>query len=173
MGHVEDRWYRPKRDVGMGKIAVNGRGKPVMEPTELHGKGLRYRVRYIDPDGEERSKSFPDRQKKRADDFLIEVESDKREGKYVDPRASRKTFRQQADNWLKAQSPDPATREQLESRLSSRIYPTFGHLTLTGSSPRRSVTGWVNSTIASSRTTRSRSCSQSCRRSLSRPWTIA
>ncbi|WP_030513622.1 site-specific integrase [Nocardia sp. NRRL WC-3656] len=129
MGHVEDRWMRPKRDDD-GKVVINGRGKPVLEPTELYGKGLRYRVRYVDPDGDERSKSFPDRQKKRADDFLIEVESDKREGKYIDPRGVRKTFRQQAENWYKAQSPDPATREVLRSRLKRRIYPTLGDLPL-------------------------------------------
>lgn len=127
MGHVEDRWYRPQRD-DAGQILVNGRGKPVMEQTELYGKGLRYRVRYIDPDGSERSKSFPDRQKKRADDFLIEVESDKREGKYIDPKATRKTFRQQGENWYKAQSPDPATREVLRSRLERQIYPILGDL---------------------------------------------
>jgi pimeloyl-ACP methyl ester carboxylesterase len=55
--------------------------------------------------------------------------SDKREDKYIDPRSSSKTFRQQAENWLKAQSPDPATREILRSRLESQIYPVFGHLT--------------------------------------------
>lgn len=126
MGHIQDRWYRPKRDPETGKILVNTRGKPVLERTELYGVGMRYKVRYLDPDGQERSKSFPDKQKKRAEDFLIEVESDKREGKYVDPRASRKTFRQLAENWLKAQSPDPATREILRSRLDSQINPTLG-----------------------------------------------
>ena len=80
---------------------------------------LRYRVRYINPDGDERSKSFPDRQKGRADDFLIEVESDKREGKYIDPKGVQ-DLRQQAENWYKAQSPDPATREVLRSRLKRR-----------------------------------------------------
>jgi integrase len=107
---------------------LNGKGKPVMERSDLHGVGLRYKVRYLDPDGEERSKSFADKQKKRAEDFLIEVESDKREGKYVDPASTRKKFRQLAANWLQAQSPDPATREILRSRLDSRIYPTFGNL---------------------------------------------
>jgi len=29
-------------------------------PTALHGTGLRYKVCYIDPDGHERSKSYPD-----------------------------------------------------------------------------------------------------------------
>ncbi|MEU1544868.1 site-specific integrase [Nocardia sp. NPDC005745] len=142
MGHVDDRWWRPKRDED-GKVIVNGRGKPVMEKTELFGRGLRYRVRYIDPDGVERSKSFPDREKKRADDFLIEVESDKREGKYIDPRASRKTFRQQAESWYRAQSSDPATREALRSRLESRIYPAFGDLPVGRILPS-TVRDWVS-----------------------------
>ncbi|AVL26422.1 hypothetical protein NBRGN_045_00590 [Nocardia brasiliensis NBRC 14402] len=128
MGHVDDRWWRPKRDED-DRIVVNSRGKPVMEKTELFGRGLRYRVRYIDPDGVERSKSFPDREKKHADDFLIEVESDKREGKYIDPRASRKTFRQQAESWYTALPPDPATREIIRSRLEHRIYPQLGSKT--------------------------------------------
>lgn len=52
--------------------------RPLREKTPLFGTGDRYKVRYIDPDGKERSRSFPDRQKKKADDFLIEIESDKR-----------------------------------------------------------------------------------------------
>ncbi len=43
--------------------------------TAGYGKGNRYRVRYEGPDGRERSESFPDRQKKAAEDFLITVES--------------------------------------------------------------------------------------------------
>ncbi|HEV7976136.1 site-specific integrase [Amycolatopsis sp.] len=128
MGHIQDRWYRPAKDEETGKVVLNARGKPVLEKTELYGNGQRYKVRYLDPDGEERSKSFPDKQKKRAEDFLIGVESDKREDKYIDPHASRKTFRQQAENWLKGQSSDPATREILGSRLESQIYPHFGDL---------------------------------------------
>lgn len=128
MGHIQDRWYRPKKDPESSKILLNARGKPVTEKTELYGTGLRYKVRYLDPDGEERSKSFPDKQKKRAEDFLIEVESDKREGKYVDPQAGRKKFRTIAENWLKGQSSDAATRTVLRSRLDSQIYPHFGEL---------------------------------------------
>lgn len=130
MGHIQDRWYTPKRDPITDKIVVNERGKPVLEKTKLHGTGMRYKVRYLNPDNKERSKSFPDKQKKRAEDFLLEVESDKREGKYVDPSASTKRFRAVAENWLPAQSSDPATREILRSRLESRIYPTFGDLPL-------------------------------------------
>jgi integrase len=125
MGHIQDRWYRPKKNPETDKILLNARGKPVMEKTELYGTGLRYKVRYLDPDQEERSKSFPDKQKKRAEDFLIEVESDKREGKYLNPRAGQKKFRPVAENWLKGQSSDAATRMVLRSRLESQVYPYF------------------------------------------------
>ncbi|WP_280407994.1 tyrosine-type recombinase/integrase [Nocardia brasiliensis] len=142
MGHVDDRWWRPKRD-NDGKVITNDRGKAIMEKTELFGTGLRYRVRYIDPDGAERSKSFADREKKRADNFLIEVESDKREGKYIDPRAATKKFRQQGENWYKGQSSDPATREALRSRLDHRIYPKLGDLTFTVIQKPSTIRDWL------------------------------
>jgi integrase len=150
MGHIQDRWYRPKRDEQTGQIVLNAKGNPVMERTELYGKGMRYKVRYLDPDSEERSKSFPDKQKKRAEDFLIGVENDKREDKYVDPRASTKTFRQQAENWLKAQSPDPATREILRSRLESQIYPSFGDMRM-GQVKPSTVRDWLGDLEAKKR----------------------
>jgi integrase len=71
---------------------------------------------------------YPDKCKKQAEDFLLEVESTKREGRYVDPRAGRIKFRKQAENWIKGQSPDGATRKVLQSRLESQIYPYFGDL---------------------------------------------
>ncbi|MFI7679559.1 tyrosine-type recombinase/integrase [Actinophytocola sp. NPDC049390] len=128
MAHIQDRWYRPKKDPETGKPVLNARGKQVMEKTELHGTGDRYRVRYINPDGLERSRSFPDRQKKQAEDFLIGIENDKREGRYIDPKSARVTFQVQADNWIKGQSDDPATREILRSRLRSQILPHLGDL---------------------------------------------
>lgn len=120
MGHIQDRWYKA--------VADPVTGKPVRTKTDLYGKGMRYKVRYLDPDGNEKSRMYPDKCKKQADDFLLEVESNKREGKYVDPRAGRIKFRQQAENWIKGQSPDGATREILLSRLRSRIFPHFGDL---------------------------------------------
>jgi hypothetical protein len=66
MGHIEDRWF---------KTVTAHDDKPVRVKTALYGKGLRYRVRYQGPDGRERAKSFPDRQKKAAEDYLTDVES--------------------------------------------------------------------------------------------------
>ncbi len=120
MGHVQDRWWKEVKDPVTKEVTK--------VKTSVYGQGLRYRVRYLDPSGAEKSKSYPDRQKKRADDFLLEVESNKLEGKYVDPKAGKRKFKAQAENWIKAQSPDAATREVLNSRLKSRIYPHFGEL---------------------------------------------
>jgi hypothetical protein len=74
MGHVEDRWYKTVREPGGGTQRVKSAG---------YGKGLRYRVRYITPDGRERSESFPDRAKRDAEAFLVSVESDKLRASYV------------------------------------------------------------------------------------------
>ncbi|GAA1268168.1 tyrosine-type recombinase/integrase [Saccharothrix xinjiangensis] len=119
MGHVQDRWWKEVKD-------------PVTEQvtrvkTSLYGLGLRYKVRYLDPNGVERSRSFPDRQKKKAEDFLIEMESDKREGKYIDPNAGKILFKEQAESWLKGYSADAGTRQTIRSRLRSQVYPYFGH----------------------------------------------
>ena len=124
MGHIQDRWYRQAKD-DTGQLQFNGRGKPVLEKTELYGVGLRYKVRYLDPEGQERSKSFPDKQKKRADDFLLEVESDKREGKYVDPRAGKISFKTVAERWVDAQTFDYTTRERVKSRVANHLVPFF------------------------------------------------
>ncbi len=127
MGHIQDRWYKKAVDPDTGKVT--------REKTSLHGKGDRYKARYLDPDGTEHSKTFPDRQKKQADDFLIAIENDKREGRYLDPRGSRVTFREQAENWIKGQSDDPATRSILRSRLHSKILPVLGGLLVSKIAP--------------------------------------
>lgn len=126
MGHIQDRWYRPKKDPQTGEAVLNARGKPLLEKTELYGVGMRYRVRYLDPDGREKARSFPDKQKKRAEDFLIEVESDKREGKYVDPRAGQVTFEEIAQRWLDSQTADYTSRERFATRVKVHMLPHFG-----------------------------------------------
>jgi hypothetical protein len=59
MGHIQDRWYKEVPDQG-------NPNKTIRVPATLHGRGLRYKVRYIDPDGQERSKSYPDKKLKDA-----------------------------------------------------------------------------------------------------------
>lgn len=142
MGHIQDRWYRPKRDRDSGKIVVNDRGRPVLEKTERFGVGDRYRVRYIGPDGREKTKSFPDRAKKQADDYLSEVEAQLRRGSYVDPEAGRIGFRQFARRWLDGQSFDETSRETAERKLNSMIFPYFADRPM-NSFRASDIRGWV------------------------------
>lgn len=113
MGHVQDRWWT---DAGK-----DDRGRPIREKTELHGTGMRY----LDPNGRERSQSFSDRQKGAAEAFLHEVETDKNKGSYLDPNAGRITFRWFAETCLAAQTFTESTRESVAGRLARHVYPPF------------------------------------------------
>lgn len=117
MGHVQDRWYR--------KIVDPVTKKVTRERTSVHGIGDRYKARYIDPDGKERSRTFPDRQKKAAEDFLIAVENDKREGKYLDRSRGRMSLQEFAERWRAAQTFDYTTRDRIGGRLKVQVYPFF------------------------------------------------
>ena len=60
-GHIQDRWY---------KTEPGPDDKPVKTKTDRHGTGMRYQARYVGPDEYEKSKSFPDRQRRLADQWL-------------------------------------------------------------------------------------------------------
>ncbi|GAY11775.1 site-specific integrase [Pseudonocardia sp. N23] len=134
MGHVQDRWWK--------EVGKDERGRPVREKTSGHGKGMRYRVRYIDPDNKERSKSFADGNKRAAENWLVEVENDKNKGSYLDPTAGRVTFKAFADSWLSAQTFDESTRSAVETRLRVHVYPYFGDRELRAIGPSV-VQSWV------------------------------
>ncbi|WP_249033878.1 tyrosine-type recombinase/integrase [Prauserella marina] len=110
--------------------------------TSLYGKGMRYKVRYLDPDGQERSKTFPDKQKARAEDFLRDVEADVRRGSYIDPDAGKVLFRDFAQNWLDGQTFEETSRQSTESRLNSMVLPYFGGKELGAIKPT-DVRAWV------------------------------
>lgn len=116
-GHIQDRWY---------KTEPGPTGKPVRIKTDRHGVGLRYRARYIGPDGTEKSKSFPDKQKRKAEQWLANIEADMSRGDYVAPDAGKVTFEQYATEWMTTQITDPLTRESVESRLRLHAIPYLG-----------------------------------------------
>ncbi|MEW1720857.1 site-specific integrase [Streptomyces sp. NPDC093109] len=116
-GHIQDRWY---------KTETSTNGKTTRAKTDRHGTGMRYRARYIGPDGTEKSKSFPDRQKRLAEKWLDHIAADMSGGTYVDPRAGRTTFRQFAERWLSAQTTDPTTQIATETRLRLHAFPRIG-----------------------------------------------
>ncbi len=116
-GHIQDRWY---------KTEPGPDDKPVKTKTDRHGTGMRYRARYVGPDGTEKSKSFPDRQRRLADQWLRQTATDMSAGTYVDPRVARTTFRQFGERWLNAQTTDPTTQVAVETRLRLHVFPRIG-----------------------------------------------
>ncbi|MFF9409046.1 tyrosine-type recombinase/integrase [Streptomyces anandii] len=116
-GHIQDRWY---------KTEPGPDGKPVRVKTERYGTGMRYRARYVGPDGTEKSKSFPDRQKRLAEKWLTDIASDMSRGQYIDPRAARITFKSYAEKWLKTHGIDPASQVVVEQRLRLHAFRLIG-----------------------------------------------
>lgn len=125
-GHIQDRWY---------KTEPGPDGKRRRVKTERHGVGLRYRARYVGPDGSEKSKSFPDKQKRKAEQWLANIEADMSRGDYVDPDAGKVTFEQYATEWMATQITDPLTRESVESRLRLHAIPYLGTRPLASFTP--------------------------------------
>ncbi|MFS8199967.1 tyrosine-type recombinase/integrase [Streptomyces sp. CWNU-52B] len=116
-GHIQDRWF---------KTETNANGKTTRVKSDRHGTGLRYRARYIGPDGTEKSKSFPDGQKRRAEKWLSAIETDMTRGQYTDPKSVRVTFRQYAEKWLDSKTSSPMTRKELGRRLRLHVFPVLG-----------------------------------------------
>ncbi len=119
MAHIQDRWYREVPD------AENPRRK-IRIPTARHGVGMRYKVRYLTPSGEERSRAFPDGQLKAAKEWKVQREADLARGTYVDPRAGRVRLRDFATEWLASLDVDESSRQNLEMRFRRRVLPYFG-----------------------------------------------
>lgn len=140
-GHIQDRWF---------KSEITPEGKAVRLKTDRHGTGMRYRARYVGPDGTEKSKSFPDRQKRLAEQWLAHIEADMSRGQYVDPKASRTTFQQYAERWIAAQTTDPTTRSAVEMRLRLHAFPHIGSRPLGSFQPEhiREWTRTLETTVA-------------------------
>lgn len=111
-GHVQDLWFAP---------GPRG-GKP--QPTARHGHGRRWKARYLDPDGKERSRSFA--RKADAERFLTEIEHSKLTGSYLDPDAGRVTLRSRVPLWLDGLTCDATTRHHVEGRVTRHILPKLG-----------------------------------------------
>jgi integrase len=104
------------------------------------GRGNPWRVRYRTPDGKSRSRQFG--RKVDAQRFLVEIEHRKNSGAYLDPSAGKVTFGAFVQQWLAAQTFDPATREAVETRLRVHILSTFGAMEIRAIRPSM-VQSWL------------------------------
>lgn len=110
---------------------------------------LRYVVRWREPDGRARAKSFP--RNVDAKRFAATVSADIVRGRYFDPDAGKVSFKDYATKWLAAQTFDEGTHEAVELRLRLHAYPSLGPKLLSDIKPS-TIQTWLRglSDLASS-----------------------
>jgi len=112
---IDDRWH--KRVKGPD-------GKMGTERSAVYGKVSRWRVRWVDGCGEERTKSF--HRKPDAQVYLNGLTADLQRGEYVDPRRSAETFGSVAEQWFATkQHRKPKTVAGYRSLLDTVVLPTW------------------------------------------------
>ncbi|RJS46553.1 tyrosine-type recombinase/integrase [Nocardioides cavernaquae] len=111
--------------------------------TRKHASGkteIRYRVRWRDPDGRQKAKTFI--RKGDADRFRSTIAADLVRDAYRDPDAGRVLFRTHAAEWLMAQTFTPATRDLIETRLRLHTLPVLGNTQLRDLRPS-AIQSWL------------------------------
>ena len=99
-----------------------------------------WRARYRDAAGKEHAQHFA--RKIDAQRWLDEVTASVVTGQYVDPRSSRITFREYADDWLASQVHRESTAALYKRHLERHAYPTLGSRQL-GSILPTTIQAWV------------------------------
>lgn len=105
-----------------------------------HGTGRRWRIRWVDPGGAERSRSFG--RKGDADSFRKDIEADLQRGEYRDPGAGKVTVGKFSAGWLASQTFGESTRETVERRLRLHVLPQLGDKTLAQITPSV-IQAWI------------------------------
>jgi integrase len=112
-----------------------------VEKRHVRGQD-RFLVRYRDPSGRQRARTFLSKQK--AADYEAEVRTDIRRGAYLDPHAGQMKLKPWADKWLAAQGHlKPSTRARYKGLLDVQILPTWGGYSLQDVD-FLDVQGWVS-----------------------------
>lgn len=112
---IEDRWTRHDTDTG----------KRV--PSANHGRGSRWRARFLLTTGKEVVKRFPTRAA--AQEWLDEQSAGMVRGDFVDTRRGRVTFDDWSQMWLASKADlKPSTHERYGRILRCHLVPTFGSL---------------------------------------------
>lgn len=116
---VDDLWYLKKR----GPDRPDGKPGPFL-PSKRHGRGKRWRVRYVDDMGVPREKHFE--RKTDAEHFDVNTRADVSRGLYVDPAAAKVTVRAYGEEWRKNRLHRDSTAERVERVLRVHVYPILG-----------------------------------------------
>jgi integrase len=112
---VEDRWSKTVRDEHGNMSSV---------PSANHGKGSRWRARYVDDDGGEREKLFG--RKTDAQTWLNKQVSDQVTGTWTDPSLAGVMFGAMAERWLSTKATrQPKTVAGYRSILDTIVLPRW------------------------------------------------
>lgn len=130
MADIDDRWHRRGPS---GKL----------ERTERYGVGARWLVRWRDPEGKQRKKSF--KRKAEAESYAASLEHGLRSGSYIAPDAGRIQVGEWAKRWLDAQAHlAPSTFTRYQDVIETHIVPRWGNVYLS-SVTHADVQTWVSS----------------------------
>lgn len=134
MADIDDRWYWRDKS---GKWHRRAR----------YGQGSRWLVRWRDPEGAQRKKSFE--RKPDAENYATRVENDMLSGFYISPDAGKVTMKEWGEQWLQAQAHmKPSTWARYESVIRNHIIPKWGSCHL--SSVRHAeIQTWVSTSAKS------------------------
>jgi integrase len=112
---IEDRWTKTIRDA---------EGNTQTVPSANHGKGSRWRARYVDDQGREHEKNFG--RKIDAQQWLNKQVSDQVTGTWTDPALSGVTFGAMAERWLSTKATRSAkTIAGYRSLLDTVVLPRW------------------------------------------------
>ena len=138
---MEDRWHRsPKRGEQVAWPADNPRpgtwctdprhGEPgTLVTSARHRHGLRWLARWVDHDGNERSKAFD--RKADAQRHITVVTTALSTGSYTDPKRGAATFATVAEPWFDSKRGlKPKTRAGYRSLLDVVVLPRWGETPL-------------------------------------------
>jgi integrase len=106
----------------------------------------RYRARYRDPLGHQRSETFTRRAD--AERFLREMQVDIERGRWIDPRGAEAPLESWAAEFLSlARRLSPTTQETYRRDLERYVLPRFGSYRL-GRLPADEIENWLNDEVA-------------------------
>jgi integrase len=109
--------------------------------TARHRQGKRWLARWVDHDGNERSKAFD--RKAEAQQHITSVTAALTTGTYADPRRAATTFATVAEEWFGSKSTlKPKTVAGYRGLLDVVVLPRWGHLKLSDID-HAAVQGWV------------------------------
>jgi integrase len=126
---VDDLWYLSKRGPDGERL-----------PSKRHGRGKRWRVRWVDDQGQPRTEFYE--RKADADRKDANVRADLSRGQYIDQRAGKVTVREFGERWRADQLHRASTELRTERAFRLHIDPILGDMAM--NAVRQShVKGWV------------------------------